>query len=141
MLTISYAFLTLFTPLILVFSAMLLNFFLFIIGFICILGDCNRVPFDLPEAESELIAGFMTEFSSIYFSVIVLAEYANIVFLLTLLITLFSLYPLGLIPMLILVSLIRATLNRYKFDELMSNCWLVILPIVFSFLILSLLVI
>jgi NADH:ubiquinone oxidoreductase subunit H len=49
------------------------------IFFICILAESNRVPFDLPEAESELVAGFITEYSSIYFSLILLTEYANII--------------------------------------------------------------
>ena len=58
---------------------------------ITILGDCNRTPFDLPEAESEIVAGFITEFSSIYFSIILLTEYGNIIVLCSLLIILFSL--------------------------------------------------
>jgi len=47
--------------------------------FLLILGESNRVPFDLPEAESELVAGFITEYSSIYFTLILLTEYGNII--------------------------------------------------------------
>jgi len=47
--------------------------------FMCILGESNRVPFDIPESESELVAGFITEYSSIYFSMILLTEYASII--------------------------------------------------------------
>jgi NADH-quinone oxidoreductase subunit H len=54
-------------------------YFLFFLSFICILGESNRVPYDLPEAESELVAGFITEYSSILFSLILLTEYASII--------------------------------------------------------------
>ena len=47
--------------------------------FICILGESNRVPYDLPEAESELVAGFITEYSSWLFSLILLTQYASII--------------------------------------------------------------
>ena len=57
------------------------NWFILIIFFISVLADSNRVPYDLPEAESELIAGFITEFSTIYFSLILLTEYTNIIIL------------------------------------------------------------
>ena len=53
---------------------------------ISIIAECNRVPFDLPEAESELTAGFQTEYSSIYFSMLILTEYSNSIIMLLLLI-------------------------------------------------------
>ena len=66
--------------------------FLFLFS-LCILGESNRVPFDLPEAESELVAGFITEYSSIYFSSIVLTEYAIIISLSFWMIILFAFIP------------------------------------------------
>ena len=106
--------------------------------FICILAESNRVPFDLPEAESELVAGFITEYSSIYFSLILLTEYANIIGMSFWMIILFSIFPLSLLLVIFFVCLIRSTLNRLKFDELMTNAWIVLLPILFYLLILSL---
>lgn len=99
----------------------LFNYFLLVLFFISILADSNRVPYDLPEAESELVAGLITEYSSIYFSLILLTEYANIIILIYLLIIVFSIYPNTLIFILYIVSLIRSTLNRLKFDELMTS--------------------
>jgi len=57
----------------------------------------NRVPYDLAECESELVAGFITEYSTIYFSLILLTEYANIIALTYLIILVFSIYPLSLV--------------------------------------------
>jgi len=102
------------------------------------LADSNRVPYDLPEAESEPVAGFITEYSTIYFSIILLTEYANIIALTYLIILVFSIYPLPLVFILYFICLIRSTLNRLKFDELMISARLLILPIIFSFLLLSL---
>ena len=120
------------------FLVVLFNYFFFIFFFVSILADSNRVPYDLPEAESEPVAGFITEYSTIYFSIILLTEYANIIALTYLIILVFSIYPLPLVFILYFICLIRSTLNRLKFDELMTSAWLVILPIVFSFLLLSL---
>jgi len=120
------------------FLIVLFNHFFLLFFFVSILADSNRVPYDLPEAESELVAGFITEYSTIYFSLILLTEYANIIALTYLIIFIFSIYPLSLVFILYFICLIRSTLNRLKFDELMTSAWLVILPIVFSFLLLSL---
>ena len=120
------------------FLVVLFNYFFFIFFFVSILADSNRVPYDLPEAESEPVAGFITEYSTIYFSIILLTEYANIIALTYLIILVFSIYPLPLVFILYFICLIRSTLNRLKFDELMISARLVILPIIFSFLLLSL---
>lgn len=120
------------------FLIVLFNHFFLLFFFVSVLADSNRVPYDLPEAESELVAGFITEYSTIYFSLILLTEYANIIALTYLIIFIFSIYPLSLVFILYFICLIRSTLNRLKFDELMTSAWLVILPIIFSFLLLSL---
>ena len=60
--------------LIILFNLVFLLFF-----FLSLLGESNRVPFDLSEAESELVAGFITEYSSIYFTLILLTEYGSII--------------------------------------------------------------
>ena len=119
------------------FLVVLFNYFFFIFFFVSIPADSNRVPYDLPEAESEPVAGFITEYSTIYFSLILLTEYANIIALTYLIIFIFSIYPLPLVFILYFICLIRSTLNRLKFDELMTSARLVILPIIFSFLLLS----
>lgn len=98
------------------------NYVFVIISLICILAELNRVPFDLPESESELVAGFIIEYSSIYFSLILLTEYANIIALILFVIILFSIIFSLSIILLLLICLIRSTLNRLKFDELMTNC-------------------
>ena len=120
------------------FLIILFNYFFLLFFFVSILADSNRVPYDLPEAESEPVAGFITEYSTIYFSLILLTEYANIIALTYLIIFIFSIYPLPLVFILYFICLIRSTLNRLKFDELMTSARLVILPIIFSFLLLSL---
>ena len=103
------------------FLAFLFNYLFLLFFFVSILADTNRVPYDLPEAESELVAGFITEYSTIYFSLILLTEYANIIALTYLIILVFSIYPLSLVFILLLCSLIRSTLTRLKFDELMTS--------------------
>jgi NADH-quinone oxidoreductase subunit H len=89
---------------------------------ICLLGESNRVPYDLPEAESELVAGFITEYSAVIFSLILFTEYSNIMFLCLLFIICFGLNYDCFIFLCFIVCLIRSTLNRLKFDELLTNC-------------------
>ncbi|MCP3925988.1 MAG: NADH-quinone oxidoreductase subunit H [Desulfobacterales bacterium] len=111
-----------------------------ILFFIRILAESNRVPFDLPEAESESVAGFITEYPPIYYSLILSTEYASIIAFFSTAILLFSL-SLTLISLgfgIFLVRLIRSTLNRLKFDELMTNAWNSLVPIIFLFLFFSL---
>jgi NADH-quinone oxidoreductase subunit H len=117
-----------------------------IIFLISIFAETNRTPFDLPEAEAELVAGFNLEYSSIVFALFFLAEYSNIM----LMSALFSILFLGgwvgilsfnnlifLIVKTLLICflfvLVRANLPRYRYDQLMSIGWKVFLPSSFSF--------
>jgi NADH:ubiquinone oxidoreductase subunit H len=120
-----------------VYSLLSSNCFTFIF-FLSVLGESNRLPFDLPEAESELVAGFITEYSSIWFSLILLTEYALIIVCYSWLISLFSIIPKSLILLILIACLLRATLNRLKYDELMSSCWTIILPILFTIIVIML---
>lgn len=125
------------------------NPFTFICGiifFICSLAEINRTPFDLPEAETELVSGFCTEYSSMKYAMFFMAEYANMVTVCAVTVTLFlggwhSGLPFGLpIPswmvfvakvyaLIFLCMWIRATYPRYRYDQLMSLGWKFFLPI------------
>jgi len=119
---------------------LVLYYFLFnVIFFISILAEYNRTPFDIPEAESELVAGFMTEYSSIYFSIIVLTEYAGIIINIWALVSLLSNSIIFYIIYLIVISTIRSSLTRLKYDELISTSWLIFIPISFCLLLYSIL--
>jgi NADH-ubiquinone oxidoreductase chain 1 len=138
---------------------------LFLIFFIGSVAETNRAPFDLAEAESELVSGFMTEHSSIIFVFFFLAEYASIVLICLLNSILFlggylSIIPLDLINIFNLYDLfinidysslnlafktaslifvfiwVRASLPRIRFDQLMSICWTILLPIIIAYIIL-----
>lgn len=128
--------------------------------FISALAETNRAPMDLPEAESELVAGFMTEHSSLSFAYFFLGEYGNIILISTVTATLFlggylpfipsfgiiskeiltALGPLflGLKVSLILFSFIwiRASYPRMRFDQLMSLMWTGLLPLVLAYFVL-----
>jgi NADH-quinone oxidoreductase subunit H len=120
------------------------HFPMFIVFFISVLAETNRHPFDLPEAESELVAGFMTEYSSMAFALFFLAEYANMILVSALTSLLFLggwLSPVGFLPdgifwlfvkmsaILFLFLWFRATFPRYRYDQLMRLGWKVFLPI------------
>jgi NADH-ubiquinone oxidoreductase chain 1 len=126
-----------------------------LIWLIVILGETNRTPFDLPEAESELVQGFMVEHSALPFAFFFLGEYGSMLLLSSLTSILFLggyLPPFainfGFLPASIVESLtlgvksvaiffffiwIRATLPRVRFDQLMVLCWAALLPLGFAF--------
>jgi len=129
---------------------------LFIIFFISVLAETNRTPFDLPEAESELVAGFFTEHSGMIFVFFFLAEYCSIVLMsaLTAILFLGGYIMPEIVPndtfiniqsiVLALKTCIfcfvfvwfRATLPRLRYDQLMQFCWMGMLPVVIALIIL-----
>jgi len=130
------------------------HFPIFIIFFISILAETNRAPFDLPEAEAELVAGYNVEYSSMAFALFFLGEYANMILMSAMASLLFLggwLPPFNLsiffyIPgfiwfaikisfMLFLFIWVRATFPRYRYDQLMRLGWKVFLPITFIWMI------
>ena len=111
---------------------------IYIISLIVILAETNRVPFDLPESESETVSGFFVEHSGIIFALYFLAEYSNMTFLSYLFSILFT-SSLFLFPIHIFFFIwIRATLPRFRYDHLIILCWYNLLPIVLSYLIFTL---
>nr|YP_001492833.1 NADH dehydrogenase subunit 1 [Tilletia indica]YP_001876483.1 ND1 [Tilletia walkeri]ABI95821.1 NADH dehydrogenase subunit 1 [Tilletia indica]ABP03929.1 ND1 [Tilletia walkeri]APT42124.1 NADH dehydrogenase subunit 1 [Tilletia indica] len=118
----------------------------FVLFFVSALAETNRTPFDLPEAESELVAGFMTEHSGMIFVFFFLAEYSSIVLMSTFTAILFlggysiniqriSLAIKSVFFMFVFVW-IRATLPRLRYDQLMVFCWTRMLPVAIRLLIL-----
>ncbi|WP_446217902.1 NADH-quinone oxidoreductase subunit NuoH [Micromonospora sp. IBHARD004] len=125
----------------------------FIIFFIATVGETNRAPFDLPEAESELVAGFMTEYSSLKFALFMLSEYVAMVTMSAVTTTLFlggwrapapittfwagansgwwpMLWFFGKVLILVFVFVwLRGTLPRLRYDQFMRFGWKVLLPI------------
>ncbi|NKB45045.1 MAG: NADH-quinone oxidoreductase subunit NuoH [Alphaproteobacteria bacterium] len=121
---------------------------MFVVFFISVLAETNRHPFDLPEAESELVAGFMTEYSSMSFALFFLGEYANMIMMSGMVSILFlggwlppyDVAPWNLIPgvvwfaakiafCLFIFIWVRATFPRYRYDQLMRLGWKVFLPL------------
>ncbi len=116
----------------------------FVIYLIAALGEINRTPFDLPEAESELVAGFHTEYSGMKFAYFFLAEYANMLIVSAIATIVFLAGWKGpilpgwmwfLIKMFIFVYFfiwVRATFPRYRYDQFMRIGWKIMLPIVLA---------
>ncbi len=116
------------------------------------LAETNRAPFDLPEAEAELVAGYNVEYSSIIFAMFFLGEYSNML-LMAALITVFFFggwlpffetplpnqinFPLKIVIFCFLYVLVRATFPRYRYDQLMDIGWKIFLPITLAFFFLS----
>jgi len=129
---------------------------MFVIFFISILAETNRTPFDLPEAEAELVAGYHVEYSSLAFALFFLGEYANMILLSAMTTILFfggwfppfGIPPFTLIPgfvwfilkicfFLFVFLWVRATLPRYRYDQLMRLGWKVFLPFSLIWLVLT----
>jgi len=119
-----------------------------VVFFISVLAETNRLPFDLPEAESELVAGYNVEYSSMGFALFFLGEYANMILVSAMTTTFFlggylppfNISWLDCIPgfvwfafkvgfLLFCFLWIRATLPRYRYDQLMRLGWKVFLPL------------
>lgn len=113
----------------------------FLIFLICAIAETNRTPFDLPEAETELVAGFHVEYSSMKFALYFMAEYANMITVSAMATTLFlggwrgPLLPpvvwflVKLYLVIFLFIWLRATLPRFRYDQLMRFGWKVLLPV------------
>jgi NADH-quinone oxidoreductase subunit H len=117
---------------------------MFIVFFVSTLAETNRAPFDLPEGESEIVAGYMVEYSSMSFALFFLGEYANMILMSGLTTVLFLggwMGPFGILPMLgplwfilkvcfclFVFIWVRATFPRYRYDQLMRLGWKVFLP-------------
>jgi NADH-quinone oxidoreductase subunit H len=113
----------------------------FLIFFVCALAETNRAPFDLPEAETELVAGFHSEYSSMKFAMFFMAEYANMATASAMATTLFLGGPSGpfgpspvwfvgkVFALLFIFIWFRATLPRFRYDQLMTFGWKRMLPL------------
>ncbi len=129
---------------------------MFVVFFISSLAETNRPPFDLPEAESELVAGYQTEYSGMMYAMFWLGEYANILLLCALgsilflggWLSPFDFYPFNILPgalwmilkilvLFILFSLVKAIVPRYRFDQLMRLGWKIFLPISLTYVVLT----
>ena len=104
-----------------------------ILFLISAIAETNRAPFDLPEAESELVGGFFTEHSAISFAYFFLGEYTSILVICTLFHILFFGISMAL-PMIFFMLWIRATLARLRFDQLLKLGWSNILPFVIGYI-------
>ena len=120
---------------------------MFVIFFISSLAETNRPPFDLPEAEAELVAGYQTEYSGMMYAMFWLGEYANILLMCAMGSILFlggwlspiDIFPFNLVPgplwmiikillLFLLFSLVKAIVPRYRYDQLMRLGWKIFLP-------------
>ena len=121
---------------------------MFIVFFISALAETNRPPFDLPEAESELVAGYQTEYSGMPFVLFMFGEYINILLMCAMTTILFlggwlppiDIYPLNAVPGFVwfllkvtfifyLFAMVTAFVPRYRYDQLMRLGWKVFLPL------------
>ncbi len=129
---------------------------MFVIFFISALAETNRPPFDLPEAEAELVPGYQTEYSGMMYAMFWLGEYANILLMCAMGSILFlggwlspiEVYPFNLIPeplwlifkilfLFIIFALVKSIVPRYRYDQLMRLGWKIFLPLSLLWLVLT----
>ncbi len=129
---------------------------MFVVFFISALAETNRAPFDLPEAEAELVAGYNVEYSSMPFALFFLGEYANMILMSAMTAILFlggwlppvDVAPFNWLPgpvwfilkiaaLLFVFLWVRATLPRYRYDQLMRLGWKVFLPLSLAWVVLT----
>jgi len=129
---------------------------MFVVFFISALAETNRLPFDLPEDESTLVAGFITEYSSASFVLFFLGEYASMILMSSMTVILFmggwlppfDIFPLNVIPGIIWFTLkvifilflfiwVRGTFPRYRYDQLMRLGWKIFLPFSLTWVVLT----
>ncbi|MCB1651438.1 MAG: NADH-quinone oxidoreductase subunit NuoH [Alphaproteobacteria bacterium] len=133
-----------------------LLFPMFIVFLVSILAETNRAPFDLPEGESEITGGFMVEYSAMAFALFFLGEYANMILMSAMATTLFLggwLPPFGISALAVVPGIVwfalktagilfffiwaRATLPRFRYDQLMRLGWKVFLPLTLVWVVLT----
>ncbi len=129
-------------------NAVSILFPMFVVFFISALAETNRPPFDLPEAESELVAGYQVEYSSTPYLLFMIGEYLNIVLMCAMISILFlggwlppvDVYPLNAVPGVIwfilkvwlvffMFAMVKAFVPRYRYDQLMRLGWKIFLPL------------
>ena len=129
---------------------------MFVVFFISALAETNRPPFDLPEAESELVAGYQTEYSGMMYAMFWLGEYANILLMCAMGSILFlggwlpplDIFPLNMVPapvwmvvkilfLFFLFALVKTIVPRYRYDQLMRLGWKIFLPFSLFYVVLT----
>ena len=129
---------------------------MFVIFFISALAETNRPPFDLPEAEAELVAGYQTEYSGMMYAMFWLGEYANILLMCAMGSILFlggwlppiDFFPFNLVPapiwvifkilfLFLLFALVKAVVPRYRYDQLMKLGWKIFLPLSLAWVVIT----
>jgi NADH-quinone oxidoreductase subunit H len=129
---------------------------MFVVFFISALAETNRPPFDLPEAEAELVSGYQTEYSGMMYAMFWLGEYANILLMCAMGTILFlggwlpplDIFPFNVVPgplwmvlkilfLFFLFALVKAIVPRYRYDQLMRLGWKILLPFSLFYVVLT----